>query len=408
MREFAAALALIIAAPLGAQEATAWRAVDTATGQISDVAGLEQLARDFPDSASVRVRLLRAQLAAGQADAALVSLEWLKARNHAFSARGQQQIAEMIGAAHADQARALLDWTPKVLATSTVFGEIPADAGLVESLLVEPVVQGMVATSVSGRSVFVSGAGMQWLEIKLPGANALSGVVSAPDKSVGWVASANIAEAPVDPSRFTGLIGLTGDFNNSLMIPAPEGVVVSDLAVGPDGTVYASDPVGGGVYLARPDAERLTELVRPGILRSAQGLAVSADGQKLYVSDYRYGLAVITLASGKVMRLASDIPAALDGVDGLWLDGDELIAVQNGATPMRISAFRLSADGMRVIAHRVIEQANPEWTEPLGGSVADGALYYVGNGQWERYDKGALREGLSPLPTQIRRVPLQP
>ena len=66
MRALAAALVLALAAPLGAGELPAWRAVDAATGAIADVAGLEQLARDFPDSTSVRLRLFNAQLAAGR------------------------------------------------------------------------------------------------------------------------------------------------------------------------------------------------------------------------------------------------------------------------------------------------------------------------------------------------------
>ena len=100
------------------------------------------------------------------------------------------------------------------------------------------------------------------------------------------------------------------------------------------------------------------------------------------------------------------ISAIIAGVDGLWLHEGELIAVQNGTSPMRISAFRLSDDGTRIIGYRVLEQAHPDWTEPLGGSIADGALYYVATGQWDRYDKGALRDGMAPIPTVIRRLPL--
>ena len=149
-------------------------------------------------------------------------------------------------------------------------------------------------------------------------------------------------------------------------------------------------------------------LVAPGTLRSPQGLVVSADGQRLYASDYRYCLAVVDLASGAVSRLASDLAVALDGIDGLWRHGEELIAVQNGTSPMRIIALRLSHDGMRIVGHRTLEQAHPDWSEPLGGSIAAGAIYYVGNGQWERFDKGALKPDLAALPTQIRRLPLDP
>jgi hypothetical protein len=170
--------------------------------------------------------------------------------------------------------------------------------------------------------------------------------------------------------------------------------------------VYASDPQQGGVYSAGTTARQLAELIAPGTFRSPQGLATSADNTKLYVSDYRYGIAVIDLETREVSRLASNIPVILDGVDGLWRFGNELIAVQNGTSPMRISAFELSKDGMRVIGHRILEQAHSEWTEPLSGSIDGDALIYIGNGQWDRYFEGELKPGMEALPTEIRRLPL--
>lgn len=90
----------------------------------------------------------------------------------------------------------------------------------------------------------------------------------------------------------------------------------------------------------------------------------------------------------------------------MWRYGSELIAVQNGTSSMRISAFELSEDGTRVIGHRVLEQEHPEWTELLSGSIDSHALIYVGKGQWDRYIEGELKEGMEALPTQIRRLSL--
>ena len=408
MRALVAALVLALAAPVAAQGQPAWRSVDAATGQVADVAGLEQLALDFPDSTSVRLRLFNAQLEAGEGKGALASLAWVKARGHVFSARAQAQIPALIGAAHADAARGLLVPSAEVITASTIFDEVQAEAGLIETVFVGPSGMEALATSVSARAVFVRGGEAEWIAFPINDAYALSGLAAAPDGSMGWFASGNIDGSPGDPGRFTGVYGLTGDFEKLVRIPAPAGVVVSDLTVGPDGTVYVSDPIGGGIYRARSDSAVLAALVAPGTLRSPQGLAVSADGARLYVSDYRYGLAMVDLASGKVARLASDIAVALDGVDGLWLHKGELVAVQNGTSPMRIIALRLSGDGTRIIGHRVLEQAHPEWTEPLGGSIAGYALYYVATGHWDRYDKGALRDGADAIPTVIRRLPLAP
>jgi hypothetical protein len=403
-----AALALAFCTPLTAQGLPAWRAVDAATGQIEDIAGLEQLARDFPDSVSVRLRLLNAQLAAQQGEAALTSLSWLAERGHVFSDRARAQIPQVIGPDHAVRASALLLAEASAIVASDVAATVPAEAGLVESVLSPVPGEVFLVTSITEQAVYLRSPDGSWTRGDIAGANDLSGLAADDARNVGWIASGNLDGSEERDQGQAGLIRKVASRAETVMFAAPDGVTLSDLAVGPDGAVYASDPMSGGVYTVAPDARQISELIAPGTFRSPQGLAVSEDGRRLYLSDYRYGLAVIDLATGAVSRLASDVPAALDGVDGLWRYGNALIAVQNGTSPMRISAFTLSDDSTRITGHRVLEQAHPEWTEPLGGSIADGALYYVATGQWGRYDKGVLHEGMAARPTVIRRLPLAP
>lgn len=400
-----AAIALSFAAPIEAQTDTSWRAVDAETGKIADIGGLEALADAFPDSGSVRLRLLNAQINAGEADAALATLEWLQARGYVFSATAQAQIPRLIGEEHAEAAGALLVPEAQAIEASEVIATVPAEAGLIESVLAPENEELLVVSSITGNAIhiFVDG---EWIAAPIPDASDLSGLVSEPDDSIGWVASANLDGSDDPEPLFTGLMGMRGDFSNPVLVPAPDGAAVSDLTIGPDATVYASDPLGGGIYKKPVGATQLEVLVPPGTFRSPQGLALSADGSRLYVSDYRYGLAVIDLVSGAVSRLASDVTAILDGVDGLWLHEGELIAVQNGTSPMRISAFALSGDGLRITGARTLEQSHPGWTEPLGGSIKDGALVYVATGQWDRFVKGMPADGKPSIPTQIRRLPL--
>ncbi|MEL7688221.1 hypothetical protein AAG596_12340 [Citromicrobium bathyomarinum] len=412
MRPAALAAALALASiPVAAYadspeggEMAEWRAVDAETGKIADIEGVEQLARDFPDSGSVRLRLLNAQLGAGQLDAALETLAWLKARGHVFSAAAQAQIPQLVGESHAEAARALLLPEAEPVEASEVIAAVPAEAGLIESVFAAPAGDTLIATSVTRQALWIREAG-DWRRVDLALADDLSGILQDETHNIGWIASSNIDGSEQGETRFSGLIGL-GPLDARLYAAAPEGVRVSDLAMGPDGTVYASDPLGAGVYTKGVWAEDLTVLVQPGTFRSPQGLAVSEDGARLYLSDYRYGLAMIDLATGRVAPLESDVPVLLDGIDGLWRSGSELIAMQNGVSPMRIVAFTLSAAGKRIVAALVLEQAHPDWTEPLGGSIADNALVYVATGQWDRYDKGQPVEGKPPLPTQIRRLPL--
>lgn len=407
LRAAIAALALAVAAvPIAVHaDGADWRPVDAETGQVADLAGLAALAEAYPDSGSLRLRLLTAQLTAGEIEPALASLRWLAERGYVFGEASRERIPQMVGDAFAEQARAALLPLADALACSEVVAVFPAEAGLVESVLAPGTDGIFVATSVSERGIWFSN-GASTKSHLIPGAGNISGIVSDTVGNMGWLASGAIDGSDNAGDEFAGLIGLTGDLENPILVAAPDGVNLSDLHLADDRAIYASDPLGGGIYRMLPGARAIETLIAPGTFRSPQGLATSADGKLLYVSDYRSGIAVVDLASSKVSRLASDVPVILDGTDGLWRLGNRLIAIQNGTSPMRISAFTLSDDGFRIVAAEVLERANPEWTEPLSGSISGDALYYVGNGQWDKFDAGKPVEGRPVVATQIRRLEL--
>ncbi len=406
MRLLFAALALALSTSAVANEPASWRAVDAETGKIRDIDGLEQLARDFPDSGTVRLRMLQPYLEAGEAAKAMELLEWLYERGYVFSDVAKEQIPKLLEGVDPGRIAERLIAEPEIIAASELVATAPAKVGLVESVLSRKNGYMFSVTSVSEKGLFgVLNNGKILAKLDLEG-NDLSGIVASSLNRNVWVASGDVDQSNENDLGYSGLIGFVEGAGDLVLIEAPDNVTPSDITIGPDETLYASDPLGGGVYTAKPSDEQLTELIASGTFRSPQGLATSADNTKLYVSDYRYGIAVVDLATRDVSRLASDIPVILDGVDGLWRHGNELIAVQNGTSPMRISAFELSEDGLRVVGHRILEQANPEWTEPLGGSIDGDHLIYVGNGQWDRYIEGELAAGAEPMPTQIRRLPL--
>ncbi|MBX7526899.1 hypothetical protein [Qipengyuania vesicularis] len=388
------------------QTSPEWRAVDAETGKITDLEGLSALSRDFPDSGSVRLRLLNAQLQAGYGPALIETLRWLQQRGYVFSEGAQAQIPKLVGEEVSEAAKALLLSGADPIERSEVAWTVPAKAGLVESVFILPARDAVVVSSLTGRMVWGREGERDWSGATIDGADNLSGFAGFTDSEELWVASGNIDGSKDEQTYFSGLLGSVPGSGDP-RVAAPEGVTLSDLHAAADRTIFASDPLGGGVYKLGPNRERIEVVVKPGTFRSPQGLATSADGKRLYVSDYRYGIAIIDLASGTVSRLVAEIPAILDGADALFRRGNSLIAIQNGTSPMRISQFVLSDDGVRVIAHHILEQAHSEWTEPLSGHLSPDALFYIGNGQWDKYVAGELADGKTPDPTQIRRLPIE-
>ena len=397
----------------GVVAADIWRTSHTETELLSNRASLEALANDFPDSANARARLLGAQLDDGDTDAALDSLIWFKQRGVSFNEEDRAQILDIVAEEQAGQVRDLLIAAPEVIEASTLYAAIPAQAGLVEGLFAAQSHNMLVATSMSAGAIYLYEAPTgqvdegKWTAVQIPGANDLSGIVGEADASIGWVASSDMDGSEEEDAPFTGLMGLRTDFQNPILVPAPEGAkAIGDITMGPDATVYASDPVGGGIYRKPIGAVEMEELILPGNFVSPQGLALSLSGELLYVSDYHYGLAVVEIGEGTVARLPSDVPVFLDGIDGLWRYENTLIATQNGVYPMRIVALNLSDDGRRIIGVRVLEQAHSKWTKPRGGSISDGALYYIATGQYDRSGMGEGGDGGAPQTIQIRRLEL--
>lgn len=386
-------------------QAANWRPVDADTGKIADVAGLEALSLAFPESSSVKLRLLNAQLQAGEGGAVLETLRWLNERGYVFSEVARGQIPKLVGEDFAEDAQALLLGPTAPIEASEVVWTVPAEAGLVESVLVDVDGNRAAVTSITTRSLWGLTPDGSWQKLKPEGADDLTGIVY--DRTTGeiWVASGNVDQSDDAEAFFRGLLSAMNGPRGP-RVAAPVGVVLSDLHRAEDGTIFASDPLGGGFYLLGPERAAIETLIAPGTFRSPQGLATSEDGRRLYVSDYRYGIAIVDLATRQVSRLGAEIPVILDGTDALFRRGNSLVAIQNGTSPMRISQFMLSEDGNRVTAHRTLEMAHSEWTEPLSGYLGSEALYYIGNGQWDKYVAGELGEGKVPEPTQVRRLPL--
>ena len=79
-------------------------------------------------------------------------------------------------------------------------------------------------------------------------------------------------------------------------------------------------------------------------------------------------------------------------------EGVDLIVVENAAGLQELA-----------VAVEILELGHPDWLEPLGGTIHDGAFHYIASGQWNRYGEGGVaRTDLPPLPTVIRRVELPP
>jgi hypothetical protein len=189
-------------------------------------------------------------------------------------------------------------------------------------------------------------------------------------------------------------------------VEGPPSSLLGDMLVMGNGDVIVSDGAAGGVYRLREQGTSLERLDH-GDFISPQTPAPHPDGRHLFVPDYVRGVAVLTLDSGEVHWLATDGRFALNGIDGLYFEGNRLIAVQNGTAPERVVAFTLNRTLEAIESQSVIERATATLGEPTHGVIAGRTFYYIANSGWDVLDeRGQLKPQASFTPARIMQVEL--
>src|SRR6202012_3648388 len=97
---------------------------------------------------------------------------------------------------------------------------------------------------------------------------------------------------------------------------------------------------------------------------------------QVFVPDYLRGIGMLDLASKRLTWLEGDGRYALNGVDGLYSNGDWLIATQNGTSPERVIRFRMDSSRTHIVSEEIIERAANKLGDPTHGVVVGDSFYY--------------------------------
>jgi hypothetical protein len=396
VRRGLAVLALLLAgcaAPV-AQRGPAWPA------HAEDPAGL---AAQFPDSASVARRLLATAHQAGDSASVRAGLARLAASGYAPSQATIDLLAPHVPEPEMAALRLRFAANGARVQASRIFATVPAEHRLVEGIAWDSRRGRLFAATVVSRALLVHDA-QGWRAVEGLEAGSLFGLAVDERRQLLWLGSGVVEQTPSSDTAFRGLIAVDlATLRPVRRVPVEGPGSPADIVAAADGTIYASDPNSGAIYRVRPGDVSLQVLVPAGRLRSPQGLVPAVDGRRLYVSDYGYGLAMVSLADGAVTRLESDAGTMLDGIDGLVGYRGGLIAIQNGTSPRRILFLTLSRDGNRIASARVLESGNPDWGEPTLGIARGEDFLYVADAQWDRYGAGGALQGEgAQRPTPIR------
>ena len=192
--------------------------------------------------------------------------------------------------------------------------------------------------------------------------------------------------------------------------PVPEATQLNDLAVAPDGTLYATDSQTGTLFRKKSDeksrARALTRFGETGALRGANGIAAGADGT-LYVT-LSTGIARVDPTTGTPTRLPQPDTVVTGGIDGLYWHGGDLLGVQNATNPGRVIRIALADNGGRIAGLTVLQSHHhPDFNEPTTGAIANNGLHVIGNSYVAHYQPdGTIKNAGELKGTAIVAVPL--
>lgn len=233
-----------------------------------------------------------------------------------------------------------------------------------------------------------------------------------PKRRVLWASTVALAEGigfKKEDEGKSALLKYSLD-NGSLLkrydVKDPSKHALGDLTIGANGDVFVSDGEGA-VYWVNHAKDMLQILVPKGEFRSPQTPALSPDGRRLFVPDYTRGIGIVDLAIKKTTLLQHPKELSLGGIDGMYLSGKMLIAIQNGTAPERLIRMTLDASLARVIEWETIEANWPGLGDPTHGVVVGREFYFLANSGWDHMaEDGSVKPGEKFEPATIRQMRL--
>lgn len=354
--------------------------------------------------------LARNATALGQPEVAVGYLRTIAAMGLAYAADSDSTLAPLEGRQDFVAVMSAMAANTQPIGHATPVSTLPEPDLLTEDVAYDPVGKLFYVSSIHRKKIVVSPG---WTTFATTSLAPLALVVD-PRRRTLWVSVAGMPQAeghqPADSAR-SGVLEYdleSRDLRHRYDLPVDgKPHVLGDMTLDTAGNGIVSDGAGGGVYVVDRRRQTLSVLVPPGTFESPQNPAIAGDG-RILVADYALGVAIIDPRTRAVSWVTHADTVALSGIDGMYLVGHALYAIQNGTNPERVTRFVLDADFRRVVDWSVVQRATPGLGDPTHGVVVGDEFYFIANSGWDRFADDGHITNATGTPARLEKTKVDP
>jgi hypothetical protein len=375
--------------------------------------------RDLLDGrADVVYRLAKVEAALGHRAAALEALAVFADTGLTFAdPASEPEFAPLHGEPRFRDALTKIAAARKPVSSSRIFTTLPENDLIAEDIAYDSVNRQFYVSSVRHRKILavgMDGRAHDFIAESQPNIWAILALGVDARRRLLWASTAAMAEGlgytAADEGR-SALLKYSLDSHALIKrydLPRDAAHALGDMTLTSAGDVFVSDGQGA-VYWVDHAKDTIDLLVGPGTFRSPQTPALTPDGARLFVPDYTRGIGIVDLGTNHISLLGHAASLSLAGIDGLYLSGTNMIAIQNGTGPERLIRMRLDRDLTRVTNWETLEANWAGLGDPTHGVVVDGEFYFIANSGWDVLGaNGALQPGKTFTVPSIRRLAFDP
>ncbi|HUS08956.1 MAG TPA: hypothetical protein VMZ30_00725 [Pyrinomonadaceae bacterium] len=164
--------------------------------------------------------------------------------------------------------------------------------------------------------------------------------------------------------------------------------LLNDVALNAEGDAFVTDTATGEIFTARREKDELEIFIPAGRFESPNGIAISNNGRKLFVSDLPVGVYAVDLETKLSERLPQSVGISPAGSDGLYFYDSSLIGIINIVSEHngRVARFYLDGSAKAVTHAAVLDCNHPLYQWPTTGVVVGNSFFYIANSQFGSFN----------------------